>query len=78
MHDTIKILRDIALARGDDQFVVVADAALDGKEWAIQRIDEALAVAILSLGGAIVEGLYLNVRRAVDTTSPGPAEIYGW
>lgn len=78
MHNTIKFLRGLALARGDDRFVIVADAALDGKEWAIQRIDEALAVAIIRLGGSIVEDLYLNVRRAVDTTSPGPAKIYGW
>lgn len=72
----IESLRDFALANGEIAFNYLCNAALDGEEWAANRLADAIAVwtYLHAVACEITRDKFhefgLQLIRATDTTRP--------
>lgn len=70
----IEALRSFAAEHNEIQFAHLCTAALQGEEWAIDRVGDALRTIRETFGGhghpraSVVRGAQLAVIRATDTT----------
>ncbi len=73
----IKSLRTFAAARGEVEFAHPCTAALQGEEWAAERIDAARRALAGDTFGAVDHGLALAHIRSTDCTRPDGAIARG-